>query len=184
MATQPNRSPDTVIDDYALARIDYRVGRLVEAFRLNEDDAADVRQDMIAELLKAAARHDPERSQRNTFINRTLDRYYLHVARALSNRQKHESTHPTPIAALPDFSSTVNDLRQGERSEAERVDLAIDLAEVVSKLPPQLKQICEALRLYKPSEAARRLGVHRSTIYRAIREIRKHFVAAGLGEDA
>ncbi len=180
MATQPNRSNDTLIDDYALARIDYRVGRLVEAFHLNEDEADDLRQDMVVELLKAATRHDPDRSQRNTFINRTLDRYYLHVARALANRQKHESMHPMSISAMPNFSPTVNDPRQGERSEQECVDLAIDLAEVVSKLPPELQRICEALRVYKPSEVARQLGVHRSTIYRAIDEIRKHFVAAGL----
>lgn len=181
MATQHDHSPNTLIDDYARARIDYRVGRLVESFHLSEDEAEDRRQNMIAELLKAGVRHDPARSGRKTFVTRTLDRYYLHVARALGNRQKHESMHPTPISAMPEFSLTVNDPRQGERSEAERMELAIDLEEIEATLSPQLQQICEALRSYKPSEAARRLGVHRSTIYRAMGEIRLHFVAAGLG---
>lgn len=183
MAAQTALTSDNCIDDYALARIDFRVGRLVEAFRLGDGEAEDLRQDMIAELLKARVRHNPARCQRNTFINRTLDRYYLHAARALANRQKHESMRPTPISAMPTFSPTVNDPRRGERSEQERVDVAIDLAEVVSNLPPELQRICEALRLYKPSEAARRLGMHRSTIYRAMREIRRHFTAAGLGPE-
>jgi len=183
MADQTALPTDNCIDDYALARIDYRIRRLVEAFRLGDEEAEDLRQEMIAELLKAGVRHNPGRSQRNTFINGTLDRYYLHVARSLANRQKHESMRPTPISAMPNFSPTVNDPGQGEWSEQERVDLTIDLPEVVSNLPPELQRICEALRYYKPREAARRLGMHRSTIYRAIREIRRHFTAAGLGPE-
>ncbi len=171
-----------LVDDYALARIDYRVGRLVQAFHLRADEADDLRQDMIVELIKALTRHDPTQSQRKTFITRALDRRYLHVARHLGNRQKHESMHPTPISRLPGFSPTVNDTHKGQRSEAERVDLALDLGDILPTLPPRLQRVCEELRSYKPSEAARRIGMHRSTMYRAIEEIRRHFVAAGLGD--
>ncbi len=181
MVAQPALTPNNCIDDYALARIDYRVGRLVEAFRLGDDAAEDLRQDMTTELLKAGARHDPARSRRNTFVTRILDRYYLHVARGLANRQKHESMHPTPMSALEEFCPTVNDPRQGERSERERIDLTIDLAALIAALPAHLQRVCEELRHRKPAEVARRLGLHRGTIYRAIQEIRRCFVAAGFG---
>jgi len=182
MAPQTDLAPETCIDDYARARIDYRVGCLVEAFHLGDDEAEDLRQDMIVELLRAAARQDSGRSGRKTFITRALDRHYLHVARHPGNRQKHESMHPRPISAMPSFCPTTNDPRKGDRSEVERADLALDLGEIVPTLPPRLQGVCAELRFYKPSEAARRLGIHRSTMYRAIQEIRRHFVAAGLGD--
>lgn len=184
MATQTTLTPDNFIDDYARARIDFRVGRLVEAFHLDDDAADDLRQNMTAEILRASARYDPARARRRTFVTRVLDRYYLHVARGLSNRQKHESMHPTPMSALENFCPTVNDPRQGQLSECERAALVIDLATVVAGLPDPLQRICDELRHRRPAEAAQRLGVHRGTVYRAIREIRQHFVAAGLGDAA
>ncbi len=183
--TAPIISPSTrtanLIDDYALARVDYRVRRLTTAFRLDDDTAEDLRQNMMVQLLRAARRYNPTRTRPHTFVTRVLDRYYLHAARALSNCQKHGSKRPTPMSALEDFNPTVNDPRQGERAECERSDLAFDLVAVVATLPEALQRICDELRFRKPSEVAERLGVHRSTIYRAIGQIRRHFTAAGLG---
>jgi RNA polymerase sigma-70 factor (ECF subfamily) len=180
MATQTALTPDNCIDDYALARIDYRVGRLVEAFHLDEHTAEDLRQDMIVELLEASSRYDPARSRRNTFITRVLDRHYLHLARGLANRQKHEALHPTPISVLEHFQPAGNDVRRGERSACERSELAMDLSELIDGLPAQLRRICEELQVFTPAEVAKRLRLHRSTVYRAMDDIRQHFVAAGL----
>jgi RNA polymerase sigma-70 factor (ECF subfamily) len=180
MATQTVLASRDFIDDYALARIDYRVGRLVEAFHLDEHAAEDLRQDMIVELLAASSRYDPARSKRNTFICRVLDRFYLHVARGLANRRKHQALHPTPISALEHHEPAGNDVRRGERSACERTELALDLAVLIDRLPTQLRRICEELRVFTPAEVAMRLRLHRSTVYRAIADIRSHFVAAGL----
>lgn len=180
MATQTALTPDNCIDDYARARIDYRVGRLVEAFHLDEHTAEDLRQDMIVELLEASARYDPVRSKRNTFITRVLDRFYLHLARGLANRQKHEALHPTPMSVLEDFHPPANDVRRGERSLCDRTALAIDLSELIDGLPAQLRRICEELQVFTPAEVAKRLRLHRSTVYRAMADIRRRFVEAGL----
>ena len=175
---------EDLINDYALARIDFRVGRLARAFRLSGDDADDLRQEMAAELLKASTRYDPDRSSRNTYINRTLDRYYRHVARRLRNRQRHEAKKPTPISAMKNFCPAVNEPGKGELSEQERTELRIDLAGILPLMPLKLRRICTALKVHRPRGAAEHLGMHPSTIYRAIGEIRCHFIAAGLGNAA
>ena len=181
MVTQTDLSPETCIDDYALARIDFRVGRLARAFRLSEDDANDLRQEMAGELLKASTRYDPDRSSRNTYINRTLDRYYRHVARRLRNRQRHEAKKPTPISAMKNFCPAVNEPGKGELSEQDRTELRIDQAGILASMPARLRRFGAVLRVYLPREAAKYLDVHPSTVYRAIGEIRPYFVAAGYG---
>ena len=170
-----------LVDDYALCRIEYRVKRLADAFGLGEHEEDDLRQEMTAELLKASRRYDPARSHRNTFVTRTLDRHYLHVARRLANHRRHEAMKPTPISALKNFCPAVNDPGRGELSERDRTDLRIDLAGILAALPLKLRRVCTALKSHTPGQAAAQLGVHRSTVYRAIREIRGRFIAAGLG---
>jgi len=169
------------IDEYALDRIEYRVTRLVRAFRLSEHDADDLRQEMAAELLKANGRYDPDRSARNTFINRTLDRFYRHVARRLRNRRRHEAMKPKPISAMKKFCPAVNEAGIGELSEQEHTELRIDQAGILASMPAKLRRFGAVLRVYLPREAAEFLGVHPSTVYRAIAEIRPYFVAAGYG---
>jgi hypothetical protein len=136
---------------------------------------------MAAELLKAGTRYDPDRSARNTYINRTLDRYYRHVARRLRNRQRHEAMKPRPISSMKNFCPAVNDPGKGELSEQERTELRIDQAGILGSMPSKLRCICAALKVYIPRDAAEFLGVHPSTVYRAIAEIRPYFVAAGYG---
>jgi hypothetical protein len=136
---------------------------------------------MAAELLKANGRYDPTRSRRNTYVTRTLDRYYRHVARRLRNRQRHEAMKPRPISSMKNFCPAVNDPGKGELSEQERTELRIDQAGILGSMPSKLRCICAALKVYIPRDAAEFLGVHPSTVYRAIAEIRPYFVAAGYG---
>jgi DNA-binding IclR family transcriptional regulator len=47
-------------------------------------------------------------------------------------------------------------------------------------LPAQLRRSCVELQVFAPAEVAKRLRLHRSTVYRAIDDLRRRFVAAGL----
>ena len=176
--------PPDLIDDYARDRIDYRVDRLARLLRPGDTDADDLWQEFALELIKAADRFDPATSSRRTFVNRALDRRYRHIYRRLRTRQRHEPMCPTPISSLTNFSPITNDPRSGEPSEQARAELRIDLAPALASLPWHLRQICETLKTHSPREAADQLGFHRSTIYRAIQEIRGHFIEWGLGDVA
>jgi RNA polymerase sigma factor (sigma-70 family) len=176
--------PTNLLDGYALDRIEYRVGRLVKLFRLGDADADDLRQELALELVKAADRFDPALATRRTFVSRALDRSYRHIYRRLRARQRHGVMSPMPISLMEDFHPVINDPRSGDLSDQARAELRIDLAPALASLPRHLQQICEVLKTHTPREAADHLGIHRSTIYRAIKEIRSHFTRCGLGDPA
>ena len=95
--------PTNLIDDYALDRIEFRVGRLTRLFRLNDADADDLRQELALELVKAADRFDPALATRRTFVNGALDRCYRHICRRFRARQRHSAMSPAPVSMTENF---------------------------------------------------------------------------------
>jgi len=59
----------------------------------------------------------------------------------------------------------VHDLRTGReaRSDVERADLEMDVAQILAALPSDLRQVAEMLMTMSVSDAARRIGVPEST---------------------
>jgi transcriptional regulator of acetoin/glycerol metabolism len=56
---------------------------------------------------------------------------------------------------------------------AEAARLALDLAEVLSRVPPELRELADALaEAGSVKEAARALGMSRSGVYRRLRRLR------------
>ena len=75
---------DDLLDHFVLDRIGYRARRLAVQFNLDDGRQDDLRQDMVAEVLRAATRFDPTRTTWHTFACRVLDRLVKHIARAES----------------------------------------------------------------------------------------------------
>ncbi|MEX0653918.1 MAG: hypothetical protein WD534_12735 [Phycisphaeraceae bacterium] len=168
------------IDDYALDRIDFRVRQLRFQFDLSDEDQEDLRNDMVVELLSASKRFDPDKSKRETFINRVLDRFVLYVTRQRCTQQRRASDSPIGFDDVSaGFQPTVNDTRRGEPNEQDLRELRLDLPEVIAKLPGDLQQVCEVLTRKSGRAAAKELGLSKSSLYRAIAEIREHFISRG-----
>ncbi|MCB9850829.1 MAG: sigma-70 family RNA polymerase sigma factor [Phycisphaerales bacterium] len=170
------------ITQYDLDRIDYRVGCLVRRFALTADDADDLRQSMALEVCKALRRFDPSRSARNTYVNRTLDRHYRHVARQLRSRRSHAPWCPSSLSTKRDLPDAHRYSGNGQTDDIELIDLQRDVAVIVASLPPRLRRIASALMSMKPRDAATHLGLHASTVYRAIHQLHDHFTQAGWDE--
>ena len=183
LAVSFHRSPtDTshLIDDYALARIDFRVRQLRFQFDLSDEDQEDLRNDMVVELLSAFKRFDPDKSKRETFINRVLDRFVLYVTRQRCTQQRRASDSPIGFDDVSaGFQPTINDPRRGESNEQDLRELRLDLPEVIAKLPDDLQQVCEVLARKSGRAAAKELGISKSSLYRAVADIRKHFISWG-----
>jgi len=172
---------DNFVDDYAMARIRYRVGKIARRFGMSSHERADLQQDMAAELLKASARFDPSLASRRTFINRVLDRHMKYLLRKEYTRRCRPCTSPAGFDDINHgFQPAVNDLRMGELDEQARAEVRLDLEAVIATMPAKLQSVCAALTELKPADAAERLGVSRQTVYRYIHEIREHFERAGL----
>jgi RNA polymerase sigma-70 factor (ECF subfamily) len=169
-----------IIDDYALARIDYRVRQLWLQFDLSEHDKEDVHHDMVVELLQAMKRFNPAKAKRETFINRVLDRFVLYIMRQRCTRIRRPSDSPLGFEDVSEgFQPCDNDPGQGETSEQDLRDLRLDLPEIIALLPDDLQRVCFVLQRTSGRAAAKELGIGKSTLYRAIADIRQHFVDHG-----
>jgi len=160
---------DTLIDAYTLDRIEYRVQRLTSKFQLDAATADDVRQDMALELLKASSRFNPEVSNRRTFTNGILDRYYRHLLRHFIAERKRKALS---LSRISDEALVVE-------SDQPQVELAMDVESITARLPKHLRDLAGRLGDESVAEIGRSLNVHRSTVYRWIDELRSHFEAAG-----
>ncbi|MFG0243655.1 MAG: RNA polymerase sigma factor [Phycisphaerales bacterium JB054] len=168
------------LSQYALDRIEYRVARLAQVFRLSADDADDLRQDMALEVWRAMPRFDAEKASEETFINRVLDLYYRHTARSIRTQRRHEAMSPALLSAMNGWVPLTNDTRAGEQSEADRACEAVDIERALATLPRKLRLICEELKHHTPRDVAQRLRMHRGSVYRAIGQIRAHLEACGI----
>jgi len=175
-------SAEQVVDDYALARIDYRVRELTSQFDLSEDEKEDLRHDMVVELLSAFKRFDPDKATRETFINRVLDKFVKHAIRVRCTRQRRACDSPIGFDDIaPGYESAVNDTRSGQLNEQGLCELRLDLRAAIARMPERLQRVCRLLMTFNPTETARKLGICRQSIYRNIREIRGRLIRAGLG---
>jgi DNA-directed RNA polymerase specialized sigma24 family protein len=68
----------------------------------------------------------------------------------------------------------------GSRDPEELAALALDVAEVLARLPAPLREVAELLMTLSVSEAARALGVPRTTLLRRVERLRQCFEDAGL----
>jgi len=185
--TQKHHHVQNPIDDYALARIDFRVSKLRSQFDLSEHDQEDMRNDMVVELLQAFDRFDPLKSKRETFINRVLDRFVLYVMRQRCTQMRRSCDSPRGFDDVSTgFQPCGNDPAHGERDEQGYRDLRLDLPDVIALLPEDLQRICHVLKHKSGRAAAKELGIGKSTLYRAVADIREHFRKlgyAGVGDN-
>lgn len=175
-----NHSNHNVIDGYALDRIEYRAKRLAIQLGLSDQDREDYFQEMIAEVLSAFKKFDECKSSRKTFINRVLDRFVKNAIRTEMTRRRRTFDNALPLSVVEEIAiPAVNDPHVDEMNEIERLDLRMDIQKIMSCMPQRLTQICELITDHSVSEIANKLGIHRTSIYRYIAEIRKYFNRGG-----
>jgi len=169
-----------LIDAYALDRIDFRVRQLRFQFDLSEHDQEDVRHDMVVELLSALQRFNPAKAKRETFINRVLDRFALYIMRQRCTQKRRACDSPMGYDHVAvGFQPKGNEVKRGQLDEQDHRELRLDVPEIVALLPDDLQRVCRVLQRESGRAAAEELGIGKSTLYRAIADIRKHFADHG-----
>lgn len=162
--------------NYLMKRAAYQSKKLAQSFDLNDDQREDCMQDMIADALKALHKYNPSRASFETFINGVLKICFKRIRTALINARMKQYLMAIPLYQIKAIHiPSVNDASIGELNIAELIDLRIDIENITSEMPPRLKNICHLLMIYRPSEAAKRAGIYRTSIYRNIKEISRYF---------
>jgi len=186
----------TELGDYAEKLIRHKAKRLVGKAGLTISDVPDLEQDMKLDLLRRLSKFDPSKAQRNTFIARVVEHSVATIieSRKAGLRDYRRCTcslnDPTkdlqgkPIERGDAMDQEQRRLRTGSagRTPAEDVDLAVDVAEVVSDLPPELRDLCRRLKTQSPTEVSQETGIPRGTLYESFETLRRRFEKARLRE--
>ena len=169
------------IDEYVLERIDFRVRHLASQFDLSEDEQEDCRQDMVAEVLGAFHRFDPDKAKRETFVNRVLGKFVKYATRIRCTHRRRACDSPAHFEDVsPGYQPVVNDMRAGQFDEQGQRELRLDMDAAIARMPERLQRVCRLLMECGPTEAAAKLGICRQSIYRSIPQIREYLTRAGL----
>lgn len=142
--------------------------RLVGQAGLRPQDRDDIEQELTVELLARRDRYDPARGSWAAFARKVLDR-------TGSNLVRHRRAAKRDVHRLEpldgEFPPTVED---------EAVDLDLDLAAAIDRIPAAYRAVVTLVLRRGVQGAAKVLGVHRSTVYARLHELRDHVNLAPL----
>jgi len=185
-----------VLNEHAKRLIRIKAQQLVRHPGLNQSDRDDMEQELTWRLWEKADQFDPQRAALNTFIARVLDSA---VAMILRDRRRLKRAPGFAAISLEETVHEQDGMATSGRDTLSEADLDrrtgalfreatadLERAEAIShamrSMPPRLRDMC--LRLMNGSETsvARDMGVSRRQVRNGIREIRRYFEKAGLGE--
>jgi RNA polymerase sigma-70 factor (ECF subfamily) len=167
--------------------------RLVGKAGFTKCDVDDVAQELALKLLQRAPSFDAEQSHWNAFVVTVVERCAASLLRdkraekrdhrrvcSLSSIVGHDKKAPVELGAT--LSQRESDARCNRESmtDLELTQLATDISSALEHAPVALQKLAGLLKSHTVSATARELGVPRTTLYEAIRHLRRRFESAGL----
>lgn len=189
-----NQKQQCELSDYAIRLIRHKARQLARNEGFTPQDIEDIRQDLIVDLLERLPKFDATKSAYNTFVDRIVNRK---VARLMRDRNCEKRDPRREACSLNEYiddgeggtverSQTIAaeeaDRRLGRqaRSNQETAELVLDVEAVLKRLPDNLRTPCELLKTGSIADAARAMGVPRTTLNDHVKKLREFFEAAGL----
>ena len=192
---RPNTSPEG-ISDYAARTIRHKARQLVGKAGFKKHDIKDLEQEMTLDLLSRLPKFDPDKAAQSTFVARVIERK---ISKLIRHRRQEMRDHRRETCSLNEVvengdgetterACTIDqdeaDMHAGRRSRTreDEAHLRLDVSLVLSGLPEDLREVAEHLMSETVTEAAKSLGMPRTTLYGAIGRLRRIFEDAGLRE--
>jgi DNA-directed RNA polymerase specialized sigma24 family protein len=176
-------SRDGGIDRRVMDNIRFNARRLARGQTVPGMAVEDYEQDLVLDLLHRRRAFNPRLASFATFADRIVG----HRASTLASptlRRREERRAISLDAPVMDEDGVEVTLLDLLPDEVPRIDEAaairIDVARFVAQLPPLLRDLCAILPSDGAAEAAKILGVHRSTAYDRIARLREEAAARGL----
>lgn len=182
------------INEYAAELIRHKARQLVGKAGFTWSDVRDIEQEMILDLLSRFPKFDPDKAAHSTFAARIVEhkisKLFRYRRREMRDYRREscslddpiEDAEGKPIRRACSFCQGKAAFRLGKRarSREEEAQLRIDVSLVLEKLPDDLREVAEQLKTETVSDAARNLGIPRTTLYGNIKRIRSLFEDAEL----
>lgn len=178
---------------YIRGIIKRKVRQLIERNGFSPQDRQALEQDLLARVLYSLPRFDPRIGHLHRFVTAVVER---HVANLLRHKRAAKRNHgrvtslnvtvkiagegPTELAQTIGDREFDARLSRERRSEQELRELSLDLVSSSATLPDAWRLLLELRKSRSMSEAARILGVPRTTLHDWMRRIRQRFEKAGM----
>src|SRR5689334_8702945 len=174
---------ERAVQDPHLARLIKEKSRqLARTGLLQGADAEDVSQQLWTHLLSRLQYFNPQFGHLRVYATVVVERHTATIFSAAKAQKRGSGRRPLSLdQPLSDrkgyrfdgvlsITKEEQDNRKGRRSlsSEELIDLSYDLAAVMRELPPDLLEVANRLKRQSAAEAAREMGIPRSTFYELI----------------
>jgi len=180
------------LDEYAVKIIKRKAKQLAGHSGFNESDRQDIEQELALHVWRRLPMEDPSRASRHTFVARVIENYaknliasrkaasrdYRSNAFSLDEEVEQENGTRVPRGDLVDQEDYIVKTGRAHRDP----DLAVDLQEVLDRLPAEHRDICLKLAAATVAEVAAAMGKPRTSLYEDIKKLRTLLEASGLRE--
>ena len=139
----------------------------------------DYEQDLITDLFVREHRFDATRASYPTFADRVIRHRVATLIQAGLRMRRIENQEPRAVATEPDHETQADSCTCAGWTE-EWCSLCLDLERFIGQLPARLHRYCEWLLAENRRAAAAALGLHRSSLYEAAHDLKRHAISAGL----
>jgi RNA polymerase sigma factor (sigma-70 family) len=171
---------DQVVTDRFVLSIVRRKARLiVRCFADEGEDVRDVEQELFLRLLQNLRDFDSKKGALNAFISVVVERLSGMLIRE-RRAKKRTPTGKRSLGAPCDGGAVFDPPGLHAEQHKEVVDRALDVAELLAALPPDLRDLAERLQTRTVSEVARDRNVPRTSLQRHIERLKRCIEVAGL----
>ena len=158
-------------------------------------DWEDLRQEMYLRILERLPQFDPQRGCFNAFVKMIVRQLAANLRRHCEAQMRNGGQEISlatlvageggcvELAELIDLADQNRRLQRTPLSDRDEADSRLDVSAFLASLSRRHREIARLLQVLTPSEIAEKLGMHRSTIYTAIRNLRVLMAEAGLGAE-
>ncbi len=184
------------VNEYAANVIRYKARQLVGKAGFTESDRDDIEQELMLDVITRLPKFDANKATQKTFVARIIERKISKLIRHRTSEMRDYRREAFSLnASIEDGDG--GSVERGDLVSQENVDPTVavnsrtgvdemaflhDMQSVLSGLPDHLRRLCEILKTGTVSDAAREMGVPRTTLNDHVRKLRSLFEDAGLRE--
>ena len=179
------------ISPRVIRNIRYQAARLARSGALPGMGKDDIEQELMLDLLRRKDRFDPARASFDTFADRVIQHRVASLTAPTTRLRAERITVSIDVhlsAGANDDGGTIEcDIPEADGLYAApcepadvRIGLARDVGRFLDSLSPVLRRYADILTADNVCAAAREAGLHRSTIYERLGQIRQTAQAWGL----
>jgi len=165
---------ENVLNEFARMLIRHKAKWLISKSEFARQDRDDIEQELTLRLLHGLRRFNPARANCDAFTTTIVERAAITMLRERQT-PKHRVNTAFSLDGMKDENCIAADPADHRDNDQKQHDLAIDVAEILNRLPAELRALAERLKTQLREPAARSLGISRWTLRQRVRRLKNFF---------